>query len=178
MNKIIYALPLLVLVALAVIAAQAITQKRNDAQTVRPLPEVNYVLYTGTTDATPTPFTTDSLRGKAQIVNIFSTWCPPCIAEHESLLLLAKKYNVPMTGIAYSENTESISSYIERLGNPFVQIAIDQNGRSFLDWGAAGMPESFVIDKQGMIRYHYSGVITPEIAEQVILPVFEEISKE
>lgn len=178
MNRVIYALPLLMLLVLAIVAARAITQKVESAKTQRPIPEINYVLYTGTTEATPIPFTTDSLRGKAQIVNIFATWCPPCVAEHENLVLLAQKYKIPITGIAYSDDVENIKSYLNKLGNPYTQIAMDKNGRSFFDWGASGMPESFVIDKQGIIRYHYSGVITQDIAEKVILPVFQEISQE
>jgi cytochrome c biogenesis protein CcmG, thiol:disulfide interchange protein DsbE len=122
-------------------------------------------------DGRPNAITRDDFgKGKAIVVNVFASWCPPCHLEHPALTRMAARENVTLYGIAYKDKPDDTKKYLDRLGNPFDKIAADQSGRSMIDWGVYGAPETFVIGADGTILYRYDGEITDELVEREILP--------
>ncbi len=107
----------------------------------------------------------EQLRGKPYMLNIFASWCLPCVAEHPQLLQLAKK--APLYALAYKDKPENTKAFLQRRGNPFIALAQDSNGRIAIDLGATGVPETFLIDASGVIRYRHQGPIMPQDMETI-----------
>jgi cytochrome c biogenesis protein CcmG/thiol:disulfide interchange protein DsbE len=105
-----------------------------------------------------------SLPGPA-LVNFWASWCVPCIIEHPQLMKLSRE-GVPIYGIAYKDKAADSLQFIRRHGNPFGRLAQDVPGRVAIDWGVYGVPESYLLDRQGIIRWRYAGPITEEVLEQ------------
>ncbi|MDR3450466.1 MAG: DsbE family thiol:disulfide interchange protein [Alphaproteobacteria bacterium] len=120
-------------------------------------------------------FTTASWRGRPYVVNFFASWCADCRAEHEELMTLQAGH-VPIIGITYKDHADNTTIYLDREGNPFVAVAEDESGRTATGWGLAGVPETFVIDAGGIVRWHYSGALTDEVASDELMPVWENVS--
>jgi cytochrome c biogenesis protein CcmG/thiol:disulfide interchange protein DsbE len=119
----------------------------------------------------PNAITVDDFgKGKPIVVNVFASWCPPCRIEHPALTRLAAREEVTLYGIAYKDKPEDTKAYLDELGNPFDKLASDQSGRSMIDWGVYGAPETFVVSADGTILYRYDGEITDELVEREILP--------
>lgn len=117
------------------------------------------------------------LQGKVTLVNFFSSWCIPCRAEHPYLLELASKHRVNLVGVNYKDKPEDATAWLARLGNPYSAIGADRNGRVGIDFGVYGVPESYLIDRQGRIRYKQVGPFTPEDIEKKLLPLVAEVEK-
>ena len=114
---------------------------------------------------------TADLKGQAQIVNIFASWCIPCRAEAPMLMALARDHHIAIRGIAYKDKIEDTLAYLDQLGDPYRSIGVDANGRVSIDWGAYKMPETYIVDAEGRIRYRLSNVLTPENVRRDILPM-------
>ena len=109
------------------------------------------------------------------LVNVFASWCVPCHAEHPTLMQLAsdpglRARGVRVVGIAYKDALENTRRFLGAKGNPFADVAIDDTGRTGIDWGVYGVPESFVVRGDGVIAYKFTGPMTPADVEQVIKP--------
>ncbi len=115
------------------------------------------------------PVTSEALRGRAHIVNVFASWCTPCRAEHPQLMAL-RAGGVEIVGVAYKDEPADTQRFIAELGNPFSAIGIDRDGRLGLEFGATGAPESYVIGPDGTVRAAHRGPLTPEAVETVIMP--------
>jgi len=115
------------------------------------------------------------LRGKVSILNIWATWCVSCRAEHEVLLLLAKSGKVDIYGLNYKDERAKAQQWLVQLGDPYVANAFDADGRAGIDWGVYGAPETFIMDRQGIIRHKHIGPLTVEILNERILPLIEEL---
>jgi cytochrome c biogenesis protein CcmG/thiol:disulfide interchange protein DsbE len=104
------------------------------------------------------------LRGLSRpvLVNFWASWCVPCIIEHPQLMAL-KREGVPVLGINYKDRAPDAQAFLTRHGNPFSRLGADVPGRAAIDWGVYGVPESYVIDRQGLIRWRWAGPITPEM---------------
>jgi cytochrome c biogenesis protein CcmG/thiol:disulfide interchange protein DsbE len=122
-----------------------------------------------------TPFTQDEFNGKVSLLNIWATWCVSCRAEHQILLALAKSGKVDIYGLNYKDKREDALRWLKMLGDPYVANAFDGDGRVGIDWGVYGTPETFVIDKKGMIRHKVIGPISVEILKNELLPLIEEL---
>ena len=124
----------------------------------------------------PAAFISDTdLKGKVSILNIWATWCVSCRAEHEVLLLLAKSGKVDIYGLNYKDERAKAQQWLEQLGDPYVANAFDADGRAGIDWGVYGAPETFIMDRQGIIRHKHIGPLTIEILNEQILPLIEEL---
>ena len=122
------------------------------------------------------PLTTADLKsGTPVLLNFFASWCVPCRAEHESLMVLAGQYRVPIYGIAYKDTPERSRAFLTELGNPFSKTGIDQNGRAAIDWGVTGVPETFLIDGDGIVRYRHWGPIVGDGLEARLVPELEKL---
>jgi cytochrome c biogenesis protein CcmG/thiol:disulfide interchange protein DsbE len=115
------------------------------------------------------------LRGKVSILNIWATWCVSCRAEHEVLLLLAKSNKVDIYGLNYKDERDKAQRWLQQLGDPYVANAFDADGRVGIDWGVYGAPETFIIDRQGIVRHKHVGPLTVEILNTEILPLIDEL---
>jgi len=119
-------------------------------------------------------FTRDELaKGKPTIVNFFASWCTPCRVEHPALQALAAKEGITLYGVDYKDTPKAARDFLSELGNPFGKINEDRSGRVAIDWGVTGVPETFVIDGNGVIRVHYAGPLSDEVVERMILPALK-----
>ncbi|MHB0776673.1 DsbE family thiol:disulfide interchange protein [Halomonas sp. WWR20] len=109
------------------------------------------------------------LKGEVTLVNVWGEWCPTCKQEMPQLLELAER-EVRLVGVDYKDTRENGQRFLEEFGNPFVLNLFDPDGTLGFDLGVYGAPETFLVDAEGIIRYHHTGYITPEDVEQVILP--------
>lgn len=120
-------------------------------------------------------FATTDLQGQVTIVNIFASWCIPCLAEHPLITRLAEDgFNV--YGINHRDTDTAAARWLKRNGNPYAAVGADREARVSLDWGVTGVPETFIIDADGSIRFKHSGPITPDILERDFLPILTQLT--
>lgn len=117
------------------------------------------------------------MKGKVWMFNVWASWCTSCRQEHAVIAELAKSGVVPVYGLNYKDTREDGMEYLAKLGNPYKLIAYDPQGRVGLDYGVYGTPETYVIDKQGVIRYKRIGPLTPQIIKQKIIPLVHELNR-
>jgi len=108
------------------------------------------------------------------LVNVFASWCAPCREEHPVLLALSQDKRFAMAGLNYKDQPENARRFLGDLGNPYQAIGVDPAGRTAIDWGVYGVPETFVIGKDGKIAYKHVGPLTPESAKALLLPQIEK----
>ena len=119
-------------------------------------------------------------EGHVTVINIFASWCEPCRTEHPYLMALSKdadllQKNVRFIGIANKDGEKTVKKFLDDLGNPYALIGADRSGRTGIDFGVYGVPETYVIDKQGVIRYKRIGAVTPKVLEENILPLVKKL---
>jgi len=117
----------------------------------------------------------EDMKGKVWMLNVWASWCVSCRVEHPVLLDFARKNAVPIVGLDYKDQREDGLQWLQKLGNPYVASAFDEDGKIGIDYGVYGVPETFVIDKQGIIRYKQIGPVTPEALEAKILPLLKSL---
>lgn len=119
-------------------------------------------------------FNTASLTGQVSVVNVFASWCIPCRDEHPLLGEIKRQLpNVQLLGINQKDATENAISFLEELGNPYDAIGADANGRTSIDWGVYGVPETFVVNADGIITYKHIGPISPESLTEDVIPAIQ-----
>ncbi|MXP64855.1 DsbE family thiol:disulfide interchange protein [Roseomonas sp. M0104] len=99
------------------------------------------------------------------LVNFWASWCVPCVVEHPQLMRL-KREGVAVYGVNYKDKPEAAMAFLARHGNPFQRLGRDEPGRVAIDWGVYGVPETYFVDRKGVIRWRWAGPITPEVLEQ------------
>jgi cytochrome c biogenesis protein CcmG/thiol:disulfide interchange protein DsbE len=112
----------------------------------------------------------DLANGEVTIVNMWASWCGPCIQEHPQLIALKQQHRVRLIGINYKDEPEAARRFLARYGNPFDSIGADRNGRVAIDWGVYGVPETYVIDGRGRIAFKFIGPLSARAIESEILP--------
>lgn len=122
-------------------------------------------------------FTAEQMRGQVWVLNIFASWCPPCLAEHPYVTQLAKEPGVKVIGLNYKDRAEDAKAWLRKHGDPYAQIAVDSDGQVGIDYGSYGVPETFVIDKRGVIRHKQIGPITPKALQADILPMLAKLKR-
>ena len=116
---------------------------------------------------------TTDLKGRITVVNVFASWCIPCVAEHPLVDRLAAKEGVTVHGINYRDRPSDASAWLARLGDPYAKIGADADGKAGIEWGVYGVPETFVIDGDGTVLFKHAGALSPEIVERKILPLIK-----
>ena len=116
-----------------------------------------------------------SLVGRPYLLNVWASWCLPCLQEHPLLLDLARQKVLPIVGFNYKDRPEDALAWLKRHGDPFDRIAVDREGRVAIDFGVYGVPESFLIDAGGIIRFKWIGPLTPEAVRDQLLPAIRAL---
>jgi cytochrome c biogenesis protein CcmG/thiol:disulfide interchange protein DsbE len=118
----------------------------------------------------------DLAKGAVTLVNVWGSWCVPCRDEHPLLLALAKRTNAKLYGINYKDEPENARRFLGSLGNPFAAVGADPSGRTAIDWGVYGVPETFIVDRKGVIRFKWIGPLTEQAIKSVIEPKISELA--
>jgi cytochrome c biogenesis protein CcmG, thiol:disulfide interchange protein DsbE len=122
-------------------------------------------------------FSPADMKGKVWVLNVWASWCVPCREEHPLLVEFSKAGTAPLYGINYKDKTADAQRWLRQFGNPYAMIVVDADGRVGIDYGVYGVPETYVIDKLGIIRYKQIGPVTQEVLQEKILPLIAELQK-
>lgn len=122
-------------------------------------------------------FSPSEMAGRVWILNVWASWCPPCLIEHPIVTELARSGIAPVIGLNYKDRREEAIAWLRRNGDPYLLSAADTAGRIAIDYGVYGVPETYVIDRHGVIRYKHVGPLTREIAQNKIVPLVRELER-
>lgn len=122
-------------------------------------------------------FSPANMKGQVWILNVWASWCVACREEHPILVELAKSQTAPLIGLDYKDKREDALAMLAQQGNPYVLSAFDSNGRVGIDYGVYGVPETYIIDQAGVIRFKHIGPLTMNILNQKIYPKLNELKK-
>lgn len=122
-------------------------------------------------------FSQKDMLGTVWVMNVWASWCPPCLVEHPVVSELARSGIAPVVGLNYKDVREDALPWLKRNGDPFKVTVFDAAGRIAIDYGVYGVPETYVIDRNGIIRYKHIGPLTPQITQKKLRPLIEELSK-
>ena len=180
---------LLVLLPLAVFAALAAlfwfrlgdrdVSRIPSALIGRPAPQTALPALDGLMrDGTPVPgLDPAAFRGKVSVVNVWASWCVPCHEEAPLLVALSADKRIRLVGINYKDKADNARRFLGRYGNPFDAVGVDGNGRAAIEWGVYGVPETFIVGRDGRIAYKLIGAITPENIARVLKPEIDKALK-
>ena len=118
----------------------------------------------------------DDMLGKVWMLNVWASWCETCREEHPLLVELAKLKAVPIYGLDYKDQREPAQQWLAERGNPYDAALFDEKGRTGIDFGVYAVPETFIIDKQGVIRFKQIGELTPEVINDKVLPLLRKLN--
>jgi cytochrome c biogenesis protein CcmG/thiol:disulfide interchange protein DsbE len=121
-------------------------------------------------------FAAEQMKGQVWVLNVWASWCVPCLAEHPYVTAMAREAGVPVVGLNYKDKPEDAKRWLARHGDPYTNIAADREGRVGIDFGVYGVPETFIIDKQGTIRHKQIGPITPEDLRDTLMPLLKQLN--
>ncbi len=173
MRRLVYVLPL-VLVALLGVAFYfqlgTDTQKLPSALIDKPLPTFNLPPIEGD----GVVLANSDLAGKVALINVWASWCPPCRIEHPVLMGIAAS-GVAIYGVNYKDKPDDAKRFLTQLGNPFIAVGADRDGKLAIDLGVYGYPETFIVDANGIIRYRHAGPINKVDWEQTLLPIVKKL---
>ena len=136
----------------------------------KPIPEINL------NSLENSKLNENDFKKEILLVNFFASWCVPCIVEHDFLFELKKQKPIKIYGINYKDDIKNLKKWLEKLGNPYSKIGMDKTGITGINWGVNGIPESFLIDKNGIIRHKINGIID-EKQIKILLKKIESLEK-
>ena len=119
--------------------------------------------------------TPQDMKGKVWVFNVWASWCVACLEEHPLLVELSKRNLVPIVGLNYKDNRADALQWLQKRGDPYTLSAQDADGRVGIDYGVYGVPETYVIDKAGIIRFKRIGPVTPKVLDEQILPLVKRL---
>jgi cytochrome c biogenesis protein CcmG/thiol:disulfide interchange protein DsbE len=171
-----YLIPLVLFLGLVVFLAIGLTRDPHEV----PSPLINKPAPTFKLSQLADPsktFSAEEMRGKVWLLNVWATWCFVCREEHPMLLEIERSGTVPIYGLDTKDKREDALAWLRELGDPYVLSVSDLDGRVGIDYGVYGAPETFLIDKNGVIRFKQIGPITPDVWQNQILPLVKELNK-
>ena len=169
-------LPILVVFALIVLLGYGLTREPNKLPSAfidKPAPDFDLPTLASDRDR----ITRDDLKGNLTLVNVWASWCVACRTEHELLTEISRRTGVPVVGLNYKDTKQAALQWLGRYGNPFAVVAFDPAGKVGIDWGVAAVPETFVVDEKGVIRYKVVGEITRQEMNDNLLPRLERLKE-
>lgn len=171
-----YLVPLLIFAALVVILGIGLSldpRKVPSPLIGKPVPEFSLPPVKGRTLS----LASADLKGEVSLVNVFASWCVPCRQEHPLFVELKAKGVVPIHGINYKDQPDDAARWLEELGDPYTRTGADLDGRVAIDWGVYGVPETFLVDRDGRIAYKHIGPVTPQIMSEKLMPLIEQLRR-
>ncbi len=120
-------------------------------------------------------FSPQQMRGKVWLLNVWASWCVSCREEHPVLVEFSRRNVVPIVGLNYKDRREDGLAWLARFGNPYTLSAFDPEGKVGIDYGVYGVPETYLIDRDGVIRYKHIGPVTPQVLNEKLLPKIKEL---
>lgn len=179
MRRALYLLPVLVFGVLALFFLKGLALNPREIPSVlidRPVPEMALAGLPGR--GPDTGLSTADLKGRVSLVNIYGSWCIACVQEHPYLVEIKKSGAVAIQGIDWRDDPTMGAAWLKKHGDPYQRVGVDPApGRAAVDFGVTGAPESFIVDKAGIIRYKQIGPITPEVWTKTLLPIIRELDK-
>ena len=118
----------------------------------------------------------DELLGQVWMLNVWASWCVPCRTEHPLVIDIARRGLVPVYGLNYKDTRPAATGWLASLGNPYKATLVDGDGRVGIDFGVYGVPETFIIDKQGIVRLKHVGPLTPDVVRERIEPMLKQLN--
>lgn len=115
------------------------------------------------------------MKGQVWLLNVWASWCAPCREEHPLLVDAARANAVPVVGLNYKDDPRAADEWLRKLGDPYQAIAVDRDGRVSIDYGVYGVPETFVIDREGVVRLKHIGPLTPEVWQRQVWPLVQRL---
>ena len=172
-----YLIPLILFIVLAVFLAVGLKLKPSEI----PSPLLNKPAPAFSAPKLNTPnkkLSPTDLKGKVWLFNVWASWCVSCREEHPVLNEFAKQQAVIIVGLNYKDDPEAAKQWLATLGNPYNDSVMDADGRIGIDWGVYGVPETFVMDKQGVVRYKHTGPVSSEDVQNKLLPLITTLQSE
>jgi cytochrome c biogenesis protein CcmG/thiol:disulfide interchange protein DsbE len=170
-----FAWPLLLFLVLAGFLAFGL--KLDPREVPSPLIDKPAPAFSATLLADPSQtFTRETLAGKPWVLNVWASWCAPCREEHPLWVEFARRSPVAIYGLNYKDDRKAGLAWLERLGNPYAQSLADPDGRIGIDYGVYGVPETFVIDRAGIVRMKHVGPVTAEVLRDKIEPLLRRLN--
>jgi cytochrome c biogenesis protein CcmG/thiol:disulfide interchange protein DsbE len=173
-----FIIPLALFIVMAVFLALGLNLKPGEI----PSPLLNKLAPTFSAPKLDLPdekLTPSDLKGKVWLFNVWASWCVSCRAEHAVLNTLAQQQKTAvLVGLNYKDDPNDAKTWLTNLGNPYNVSIMDREGRIGIDWGVYGVPETFVIDKKGLIRYKHTGPVSADDVQQIFLPLISQLQAE
>jgi len=173
-SRFLYIVPVILFAVIATAFAVGLTLNPKNLPSVligKPVPEFDLPPVQGRTVG----MSSKSLKGKVSLVNVWASWCTECRAEHPLFMELKRSGIVPLNGLNYKDQPADAAKWLDDLGDPYTQNGADINGRVAIDWGVYGVPETFVVDRDGTIVYKHIGRVTPDALNNKILPLVRKL---
>ncbi len=166
-----FLLPFAAFVALAVLFAFGLNPKRDIHALPSPLIGKSAPSFTLADVLDPArSVSNESLKGQVYVLNVWGTWCGACREEHEALLTISQQHVVPIIGLVYQDDRARAKEWLDQLGNPYQAVAFDSDGRTAIDWGVYGAPETFLVDGNGRVLFKFISPMTAQVWQQEFLP--------
>ncbi len=178
MRRLVFLLPILIVAILVAVFWIGLDPARDksvlpSALVGKPAPAVNLPALQ---EGAPR-LTLDAFKGQLVAINFFASWCLPCRAEHPVLKELTAELGIPVIGIAWKDWPDDSRAFLAELGDPYVATGIDENGRTGIDFGITGVPETFLVDGKGIVRYRFAGPLSPEGLRSQLAPAIAEAKR-
>lgn len=173
-TRLVYLVPVAVFAGIAVAFAVGLTLDPKvlpSALIGKAVPEFSLPPVKGRTAG----LSSNDLKGEASLVNVFASWCVECRVEHPFLMELARQGVVPVHGLNYKDKPDDAANWLDTLGDPYTRTGADLNGRVAIDWGVYGVPETFVVDREGRIRLKHVGALNWRLFEKKIRPLLDQL---
>lgn len=170
-----FVIPLAIFLGLAVmlgLGLQRDPRALESALLQQPVPAFDLPVLAGTGTERLQP---ETLQGKVWVLNVWASWCAPCRQELPILADMSRQDGVPIYGLNYKDQSAKAQALLRVAGNPYVASAVDADGRVGMDFGIHAVPETFVIDAQGLVRYRHLGPVTPEVWKDKLMPVVRAV---
>jgi cytochrome c biogenesis protein CcmG, thiol:disulfide interchange protein DsbE len=176
-RRLVFLLPVLVFLGLVVLLGIGLSLNPREIPSAligKPVPDFKLPPVRGRTLG----LATADLKGEVSLVNVFASWCVACREEHPLFMRIRAESMVPIHGLNYKDAPKDAAEWLDTLGDPYTRTGADLNGRVAIDWGVYGVPETFIIDRDGRIRYKQIGAVTPRIWEKEMFPLIERLRRE
>lgn len=173
-SKVVWLLPLFIFLIIAIFLGIGLTKDPRYVPSPlinKPVPKFDLPAVQGRTQG----LSDKDLHGEVSLLNVFASWCPACREEHPFFMALSREGYIPIHGLNYKDEPKDASAWLDQLGDPYSRTGADVEGDVGINWGVYGVPETFVIDKNGLIRYKHVGPIYKKDWQGTIKPIIEKL---